>query len=73
MSSFASVNGVVLPAWVLDAVCVVPGGSHPSYADGYSERDNAYYAAWDEIGRDRDRFSAWIDDLRAHRVGAGDA
>ena len=65
------VNGVVLPSWVIDAVCVVPGGAHPSYADGYSERDNPYYAAWDDIGRDRDRFQRWVDDLKAHRVGAG--
>ncbi len=65
------VNGVVLPSWVVDAVCVVPGGAHPSYADGYSERDNPYYAAWDEISRDRDRFAGWLDDLVAGRVGAG--
>jgi glutaconate CoA-transferase subunit A len=54
------VNGVVLPSWVIDAVCVVPGGAHPSYAHDYSERDNAAYRAWDEIGRDRDRFTAWL-------------
>ena len=64
------VNGIVLPAWVVDAVCVVPGGSHPSYAAGFSERDNASYAAWDEIGRDRDRFTRWVEDLRAGTVGA---
>lgn len=57
------VNGVVLPAWVIDAVCVVPGGAHPSYAHGYSERDNAYYAEWDEISRDRERFAAWIEEI----------
>jgi len=53
----------VLPAWVVDAVCVVPNGAHPSYAHGYSERDNAYYAAWDPIGRDRDTFADWLADL----------
>ena len=57
------VNGVVLPAWVVDAVCVVPGGAFPSYADGYSVRDNAYYAAWDDISRDRDRFASWVAEL----------
>lgn len=57
------VNGVVLPSWVVDAVCVVPGGSHPSYAHGYSERDNPYYEAWDEIGRDRDRFNEWVQEV----------
>jgi glutaconate CoA-transferase subunit A len=53
-------SAVVLPAWTLDAVCHVPGGAHPSYAAGYSTRDNAFYAAWDEISRDRERFSAWM-------------
>jgi glutaconate CoA-transferase subunit A len=59
------VNGVVLPAWVVDAVCVVPGGAHPSYAHGYSERDNDWYAAWDEISRDRSSFGAWLAEVRS--------
>jgi glutaconate CoA-transferase subunit A len=54
-------GGVVLPHWVLDAVCVVPGGAHPSYATGYSERDNAFYREWDAIARDRDAFTHWLD------------
>ena len=41
-------NAVVLPSWVVDAVCHVPGGAHPSFAMGYSERDNAFYRAWDD-------------------------
>jgi glutaconate CoA-transferase subunit A len=53
-------HSVVLPAWVVDAIAVVPGGTRPSYADGYSTRDNAFYAAWDEISRDRDRFVEWM-------------
>ncbi len=57
------VNGVVLPSWVVDAVCVVPGGAHPSYAAGYSERDNRWYEEWDAIGRDRDEFGRWVDGL----------
>lgn len=55
----AKVNGVVLPAWVVDDICVVPGGAHPSYAQGYSDRDNAAYEGWDAIGRDRAAFSEW--------------
>ncbi|MEX1275767.1 MAG: CoA-transferase [Bacteroidota bacterium] len=54
-------NGVIIPTWVVDAVCIVPNGSHPSYAHGYSERDNAFYEAWDLIARDRERFRCWID------------
>jgi len=54
-------NAVILPHWVVDAVSVVPGGARPSYAQGYYERDNAFYLAWDAVARDRDRFTAWID------------
>lgn len=52
---------VVLPSWLITAVAVVPGGSKPSYAAGYYQRDNDFYIAWDEISRDKDRFLAWIE------------
>jgi glutaconate CoA-transferase subunit A len=55
-------DAVVLPRWAVTRVAVVPGGARPSYAHGYYGRDNAYYKAWDEISRDRDRFLAWLDD-----------
>ncbi len=57
----ASPNAAVLPSWTITAIAVVPGGAHPSYAHGYYSRDNSFYAAWDEIARDRDRFTAWIE------------
>ena len=53
-------GAVVLPAWAVTAVAEVPGGAHPSYAHGYSVRDNDFYVAWDAISRDRDRFAAWM-------------
>jgi glutaconate CoA-transferase, subunit A len=56
-------GAVVLPAWVLDAVAVAPGGAAPSYAHGYYDRDNAAYRAWDAISRDRDAFSRWLKEL----------
>ncbi|MFE9323417.1 CoA transferase subunit A [Nocardia sp. NPDC052278] len=55
-------GAIVLPAWAVTAVAEVPGGAHPSYAQGYSERDNAYYEAWDAISRDRDHFTRWLDE-----------
>ncbi|HUO79249.1 MAG TPA: CoA-transferase [Steroidobacteraceae bacterium] len=57
----APMNAVVLPHWVVSAVACVPGGAWPSYARGYYPRDNAFYIAWDEISRDRRRFSDWIE------------
>lgn len=55
-------NATVLPHWTLSAVCVVPGGTHPSYAHGYYIRDNAGYLEWDRIATDRDRFKTWMQD-----------
>jgi glutaconate CoA-transferase subunit A len=54
-------GAVVLPTWVVTAVAVAPGGAHPSYAHGYSDRDNDYYIAWDAISRDRAAFGRWLD------------
>ncbi len=61
-------GGTVLPHWVVTAVSASPGGAHPSYAAGYSSRDNHFYQAWDAISRDRDRFLAW---MREHVLEGG--
>jgi glutaconate CoA-transferase, subunit A len=53
-------GGVVIPGWAIDAVAAVPGGSRPSYSLGVTSRDNEFYRAWNEISRDRDRFTAWM-------------
>ncbi|WP_410642074.1 CoA transferase subunit A [Amycolatopsis sp. lyj-346] len=56
-------GAVVLPAWVVTAVAEVPGGAKPSYAAGYYERDNSAYQAWDKVGRDREEFTKWLNEL----------
>ena len=53
-------GAVVLPAWAVSYVAHVPGGAHPSYALGYSVRDNEFYQAWDAISRDREKFGRWL-------------
>jgi glutaconate CoA-transferase subunit A len=55
-------GAVVLPTWAVTAVAPAPRGAHPSYAQGYYERDNDYYTRWDAISRDRDSFTAWLDE-----------
>ena len=54
-------GAVVLPSWTIDFVSEVPNGAHPSYSDGYTQRDNSFYIAWDSISRDRDRFRRWME------------
>jgi glutaconate CoA-transferase subunit A len=62
-------NAVVLPSWVVGAVCEVPGGAFPSYAQGYYPRNNAFYKQWDPIARERDTFQAW---MQRHILGTKD-
>jgi glutaconate CoA-transferase subunit A len=62
-------NAVVLPTWVVSAVCHVKGGAFPSYAQGYYPRNNAFYKQWDRISRERDSFTAWIE---RHILGTKD-
>lgn len=54
-------NLCVLPHWTVSAICMVPGGAHPSYAHGYYARDNASYLEWDKVAADRDTFRAWME------------
>src|ERR687890_1555297 len=60
---------IVLPSVAVDAVAIVPHGAHPSYADGFYDRDNAFYEAWNEVSRDRDRFTDWME---RHVLGTQD-
>jgi glutaconate CoA-transferase, subunit A len=61
-------GAVVLPAWAVGYVAPAPGGAHPSYALGYTVRDNDFYVGWDAISRDRETFGRWLDE---HVRGGG--
>ena len=65
----ADMNAVVLPAVTIAAVSIVPGGAYPSYAQGCYPRDNRFYIAWDDISRDRQTFTSWME---KHVVGVRD-
>ena len=54
-------GGIVIPRWVVNAVCCVPKGAFPSYTEGYYNRSNDFYLRWDKISRDRQRFLDWMD------------
>jgi len=56
----ADPNRTILPGLVVDAVVVEPFGAHPSYAQGYYDRDNAFYLEWDRISREEESLQAWL-------------
>ncbi|MDH4132695.1 MAG: CoA transferase subunit A [Gemmatimonadota bacterium] len=55
-------NRTLIPGMIVDAVVVEPWGCHPSYAQGFYDRDNDFYVAWEEIARDPGRFQAYLDE-----------
>ena len=55
-------NRTMIPGIVVSAVCHVPYACHPSYAQGYYDRDNEFYLAWDKISESTETVKSWLDD-----------
>jgi glutaconate CoA-transferase subunit A len=55
-------NRTLIPGFIVDAVCRVPFCAHPSYTQGYYDRDNAFYIAWDEISSSPESTQAYLDE-----------
>lgn len=55
-------NRTLIPGFIVDAVCHVPYCSHPSYTQGYYDRDNAFYLKWDEISKTSAAVQAYLDE-----------
>ena len=57
----ADPNRTVIPGLIVDAVVHEPFGAHPSYVQGFYDRDNTFYVEWDAIARDPQRLAGWLD------------
>ena len=55
-------NRTLIPGMVVDAVCHVPFACHPSYAQGYYDRDNELYVQWDKISQSKEDVGRWLDE-----------
>jgi len=55
-------NRTLIPAFIVDAVCHVPYCAHPSYTQGYYDRDNEFYLQWDEISKSRQKVQAYLEE-----------
>jgi glutaconate CoA-transferase subunit A len=53
-------NRTLIPGACVDALVLEPGGVHPSYLQGYWDRDNAAYLEWDRLSRDQAQTEAWL-------------
>jgi glutaconate CoA-transferase subunit A len=55
-------NRTLIPGFIVSAVCHAPHCAHPSYTQGYYDRDNAFYLDWDRISQDRGLVQAYLDE-----------
>lgn len=55
-------NRTIIPAMRVAAVCHVPYAAHPSYTQGYYDRDNTFYLEWDKISATPEGVRAWLDE-----------
>jgi glutaconate CoA-transferase subunit A len=58
----ADPNRTIIPGLIVDAVVVEPFGAHPSYTQGYYDRDNRFYLDWEAISRDAAALDRWLDE-----------
>jgi glutaconate CoA-transferase subunit A len=67
----ADPNRTVIPGLIVDAVVEEPFACHPSYAQGYYDRDNRFYLDWEAMSRDPEALAAWLKEwvfgLETHR------
>jgi glutaconate CoA-transferase subunit A len=56
-------NRTLIPSIVVDHVVHEPWGAHPSYVQGYYDRDNDFYVAWDDISKNVETYSNYLEEF----------
>jgi glutaconate CoA-transferase subunit A len=59
----ADPNRTLVPGNIVSAVVAEPWGAHPSFAQGYYDRDNDFYVKWDEIARTEEGLKGYLDEF----------
>lgn len=55
-------NRTLIPGFIVSAVCHVPYAAHPSYTQGYYDRDNEFYLNWDKISKSKETVQQYLDE-----------
>lgn len=55
-------NRTIIPGFVVDAVVECSYGAHPSFAQGYYDRDNDFYRSWSAISKSPESLEQWIQE-----------
>lgn len=55
-------NRTLIPDFIVHAVVHEPWAAHPSYTQGYYDRDNEFYVQWDEITKEHETTMKYLDE-----------
>ncbi|EQB65634.1 MAG: hypothetical protein AMDU3_IPLC00002G0271 [Thermoplasmatales archaeon I-plasma] len=55
-------NRTIIPGFIVSSVVRDPWGAHPSYAQGFYDRDNDFYLRWDKISRSIPDTEKYLED-----------
>ena len=55
-------NRTLIPGIIVDAVVIEPFGCHPSYVQGYYDRDNPFYIDWADISKEKETFDDYLNE-----------
>jgi glutaconate CoA-transferase subunit A len=55
-------NRTLIPGIIVKGVVHEPFACHPSYAQGYYDRDNDFYVSWRERSKNLDGFMSYLDE-----------
>lgn len=55
-------NRTLIPGLIVSAVVHEPFGCHPSYAQGFYDRDNDFYVRWREVSQNEELFNSYLEE-----------
>ncbi len=55
-------NRTLIPDFIVQAVVHEPWAAHPSYTQGYYDRDNDFYVKWDEVTKEHESTMAYLNE-----------
>jgi glutaconate CoA-transferase subunit A len=55
-------NRTLIPGFIVDAVVHVAHCAHPSYTQGYYDRDNSFYLQWDQLSESPQGVRRYLDE-----------
>jgi len=55
-------NRTLIPGVIVSTVCHVPFCAHPSYTQGYYDRDNHFYLEWDKISENPESIKSYLQE-----------